>query len=104
MARLFDWLLEAAGEEAIEAVVIGKNEDASRKGSKPPIGKILTWEEAAPYLTYDFYSGHTGPECHPVFAWTASWVIGIAEYDGAVGVARVPRNPRDCMPDFMDVV
>lgn len=106
MANLKSWLLEDAGEEEIEAVVIGEmgwgeyGSEAVSVYNTQPRGKVLTWEEAAPLLNYEFDSGYGAPGCNAVYAWTKSWIIGVSQYDGATGTFRLPRNPVDCMPSM----
>jgi hypothetical protein len=100
-----EWLEEIAGSEPIEVVVIGRHDNDSFLGDRKPfndapIGKILTWEQAKPFLRYEFHSGFGGADCHPVFAWTPTRIIAIAEYDGSTSPMWLPRNPTAVEPGF----
>lgn len=97
MSTMREWLLVEAGGEAIEAVVIGP------KGWERDViedwqNKVLTWDAAAPLLSYEFDSGFGSPQCHAVTAWTKSWVIGVSQYDGSTDSFRMPRHPVDHQP------
>lgn len=106
MANIAEWIEEAANGEAIEAVVIGTHyrDIFKEPGEKPfneaPLNTLLTWEEAKPFLSYEFDNGFGGADCHPVYAWTKTRIIVISEYDGATGEATFPRNPIACKPEF----
>jgi hypothetical protein len=106
MANLAEWIKEAAGGESIEAVVIGEMgwRDYNSKDvpgyDKQPRGKVLTWDEARPWLDYEFYEGYGAPGCNAVYAWTANWVLFISQYDGSTECDAVPRNPIACLPQM----
>src|ERR1700720_5053480 len=104
MANLVQWIEEAAGDEPIEAVVIGEmgwgdygSDDVPRYAEQPR-GKILTWPDAKPFLDYEFQEGFGAPGCNAICAWTASKVIGVAMYDGSTWPYSMPRDPVDHMP------
>lgn len=102
--NLKNWLLRAAGGEPIEAVVIGEmssshSEDVPRYAEQPR-GKVLTWEEAAPWLDYTFNDDFGGAGCNPVYAWTKTKVITIGEYDGSTDWQVTPRHPVACEPEY----
>lgn len=93
-----------AGDEPIEAVVVGSIEDGFSsyyfpKG-KPPVG-ILTWEMARPFLDYSYSPGYGGAECAPVWVWTPTRVLFVGTYDGATWVDAVPRNPTEGDPNHV---
>lgn len=99
MANLKDWIEKEANGEPIEAVIIGKrgwreeeDEDEVRFRDQPR-KRLLTWEEAKPWLDYEFSSGYGSPQCNAIHAWTPSRVIFVSQYDGATGIESVPRNP-----------
>ena len=109
-----DILREAGGEE-IEGIVIGRRgwkgeEDVVEKYVDAPdyssvLSKILTWEEAAPYLDYE-YNDNPGtglPECNAIVAWTASKVIFVSfcEWDVTTDVQSVPRHPVAHEPELL---
>ncbi len=92
---------EAAAGEKIEAIVIGKigwavDEDEDRRGiSKELRNRVLAWEVARPLLDYEYDGGFGGSDCHAIYAWTATHVLSVHEYDGSTRVIAVPRNPVD---------
>lgn len=96
---------EARGED-IEAVVIGEfgsgysEDDPRAQKAKAVQGMLLTWQQAAPLLDYNWHSGFGGTDCHPIYAWTATKVISIHEYDGSTSVQSLPRHPIACDPQF----
>ena len=105
MANLVKWIEDEAGDEQIEAIVIGRMgwSDDYASGRVPnyeymPKGKVLSWEEAKPFLDYEFNSGYGAPECNSIWAWTETKVIAIGQYDGATWPYSLPRNPVDQMP------
>lgn len=106
MSVIAEWLEEMAGDEPIEAVVIGPHDDDYLKedGHAPfnaaPLNKVMSWAEAKPFLSYEYDCDFGGADCHPVFAWTATKILTITEYDGATSPAWFPRNPVDIKPGF----
>lgn len=99
--NLVRWIEELAGGETIIGVVFGeKGRWAKPKGDSEPINKLMSWDAARPYLSYDFNSGYGGADCHPVYAWTETKIIAIHEYDGSTCAISLPRNPEDCTPSF----
>lgn len=46
-------------------------------------------------LDEDFDDGYGGEEGVPFTAWTESWVLFPAKYDGSEWVASAPRHPCD---------
>ena len=106
MVTLKDWITEEADGEPVEAVVIGEmgwgsyGSDRVPGYAEQPRGKVLSWDEALPWIEYDFDTGYGAPSCNAITAWTKSWVIAISQYDGATCPFRMPRNPIDHMPDM----
>ena len=101
MAIIAEWLESVAGIEKIIAVVIGRyDRDEQSTFSVAPIGKVLSWNDARPFLNYEFCNGVGSPDCHRVYAWTATRVLFASEYDGSTRLASVPRNPVECLPEF----
>jgi hypothetical protein len=100
MATIAEWIEEMAEGEPVEAVVIGRFAGASSK-QEPFVGVLLAWKDARQHLLYEFDWGYGAPRCHPVLAWTRSWIIGIREYDGSTSQSRVPRHPTACTPFWM---
>jgi hypothetical protein len=95
---LRDWILTEADGEAIEAVVMGwgdYNSEAIPDYADCPRGKVLTWDEALPWLEYEFDSGYGAPSCQAIYAYTKTWVIAISQYDGSTAPFRIPRNPTE---------
>lgn len=106
MAVIATWIEEIADGEPIEAVIIGPHDDDTFRGldhtpfNAAPINQIISWEQAKPFLSYEYDNGFGGADCHPVFAWTPTKIITITEYDGATGPAWFPRNPTNIQPGF----
>ena len=106
MSNLKTWILDEAKGEPIEAVVIGElgwgdyGADDVPNYAEQPRNKLLTWEEGAPWLDYEFDRGYGAPRCNAVYAWTASRVIFISTYDGSTSPCSVPRNPVATKPDM----
>ena len=83
--------------ETIEAIVVGQH---SRKWDGPVLpdeNVVLSRDEGLAKLDQDFevYKG-----CFPMYAWTASYIFLIHEYDGATSIAVLPRHPVECRPTF----
>ncbi len=101
---LKDWIEQEAAGEIVVAVVIGEmgwgeyNSDNVPNYAAQPRGKVLTWQEAVPWISYPFSSGYGAPQCNAITAWTKSWVIGVAQYDGSTSPFKMPRDPVDHMP------
>ena len=112
MANLVQWIAEEAGNEPIEAIVIGNyggqddemyaasdtEEYMPEERKNVPAGKILTWDEAAEYLDYDFHDGLGAMACHAFQAWTATKIIALIVYDGACWTTVLPRHPIEFTP------
>lgn len=96
-------IVQAAGSETIEAVVISSiNANLREMLGVPDIvqvpedvrGAVLTLEDAKPYLDYEVDRLSIN-EHDPVMAWTAtSWVIQVGFSDSPIRATRVPRSPR----------
>ena len=105
MAKLTKWIEELAEGEQIESVIIGEfgwdgYGDDSPLDNKY-IGKVLSWWQASPLLSYEFDDGYGAPGCHAIAAYTKSWIISVYQYDGATKPFRVARNPVDgFIPDM----
>ncbi len=105
-ATLKEWITEAAAGEPVVGVVLGEmgwgdygNEDVPDY-AKCPKNKLMSWEEALPFLSYDFATGFGAPGCQAVHAWTEKRVIFVSQYDGSTCIESVPRNPQDCEPSM----
>lgn len=98
MTTLKQRILETTEGEAIEAVVIGEMalHRAIKNYPQMPKGKLLTWDEAATWIDYEFHYGV--PDCPAIYAWTANRVIAICQYDSVICCYSIPRNPIDVMP------
>ena len=100
-------ILDAAKGERIIGVVIGDmgwvggyNKENVPLYDVQPRGKVLSWEQAAPFLDYEYDTGFGAPECNAVYAWTISSVLFVVQYDGATSVQSVPRNPMEVTPEM----
>lgn len=106
MPTLKDWIEEMAEGEPVEGVVLGEmgwgdyGSDDVPGYAEMPKNVVLTWDVAAPLLTYEFSDGYGAPGCQAITAWTPSWVIGVSTYDGSTSPFRLPRNPTDHKPDM----
>jgi hypothetical protein len=106
MPTLKKWIEQERNGEEIIAIVFGKNhswwdEDEEKSKLQIPYGKVLSYEEAEPFLNYEFDNGYGGEECHPIFAWTATRIFLIKCYDGATALEAIPRHPCECNPFFI---
>lgn len=101
----------AAGDEQIEAIVIGPFgwstfiQDDKPFGMtedqvvpKEKLGVVLEWDEASKLLDYEYDVGYGSPLCHAITAWTPNKVIWVTQYDGSTCVDWAPRNPVDHIP------
>lgn len=81
MAVLRDWILDMADGEPVVGVVIGKfgwdHDKRPGEDESPPMGILLSWDEARPHIEYEFDDDFGAPGCHAITAWTQNWVIGI---------------------------
>lgn len=106
MPTLKKWIEDMAEGEPVEGVVIGEmgwgdygSDDVSGYAEMPK-KVVLTWDVAAPMLSYEFSAGYGAPGCQAITAWTPSWVISVSTYDGSTSPFRLPRNPTDHEPDM----
>lgn len=106
MSKIAEWIEEALNGEDIEAVVIGRH-DRDRWGAVgtsafngATINKVVSWDEAKPFLSYEFDSGYGSAGCHPVYVWTPTRIFFVGEYDGSTSLSWVPRHPIPCEPQF----
>lgn len=95
MAVLKDWLIQMADGESIDAVQFGEDWPSTLGDlpKLPPPGYILSWDEAQPWLSYEFDNGFGVPGCQAVYAYTRNWIMFIAQYDGSTWPHRIPRVP-----------
>ena len=109
MSTFKDDILSAVEGSPIEAVVLGSkgwdeiymyNEEDERVPVPWPTGEVIPWEEALPFLEYDFDRGYGGPECHAIYVWTKDRVFFVSQYDGSTGIESIPRNPTDELPSM----
>lgn len=93
---------EAIAEGPILGAVIGDDDRRSwgKRDKFPEHGKLLAWSKARPIIDYEYDNGYGGADCHAVYVWTKTQVMFVGEYDGATGIAQVPRNPVPCDPGF----
>jgi hypothetical protein len=102
MANFKDDLLEVAAGEAIEAIVLGGGGwgQQLKAWGDYPVGSVMTWAEALPYVDREYDNGYGSPKCPSTYAWTESRVLFVVQYDGATDVHSLPRNPVDVKPDM----
>ncbi len=84
--------LEAAGAEPILAVVYDQRHEDD---AIDPVG-VVTWTEAEPRLRR--YGSGKGDEACRTYAWTATRILFVHEYDSMFGIHSLPRNPIACVP------
>jgi len=103
MANIKEWLIavEQKFGEPIEAIVVGKHDDRTY-GDKAFADEniILSRQDGLAKLDAEYDNGYGGADCFPMYAWTASRVFFIREYDGSTGISSVPRAPVACEPEF----
>lgn len=106
MRTFADDIEEEAGDEPIEAIVIGNmgwsdyNTEINPRFADVPQGKVLSWEAARPLLDFPYSTGYGAPECHAIYAWTATRVLFVSQYDGSTCLQSVPRNPIETTPEM----
>ena len=103
MGNLRKWLEEAEQHygETIEALVVGPHDDRSYSDPpKPDENIILSREAGLAKVDLDYDNGYGGADCYPLYAWTASRVFFVHEYDGSTGLCWAPRNPMALEPEF----
>lgn len=98
MAKNFKAEIMRVAGQPIEAIVVGpfdQWDDTEPPRWVPPElqNKLLSWEQAAPFLDKPWCAGFGGADCPPIMAWTKDYIVLVGEYDGATGVDRYPRNP-----------
>ena len=93
----------ADGEE-IEAIVIEdddswdseegeEGEEGERAIPAALLGVPLSWGVARPLLDYRYDGGYGAQDCHNIWAYTATRVLFVHEYDGATWITSVFRHP-----------
>lgn len=106
MANIRKWLEEAEGRygERIEAIVVGKHyDDEYKEEERRPEHQrdvVLSRDDGLALLDDEYDNGFGGAHCFPMYAWTASRVFFIHEYDGATGMNYAPRNPGSIKTEF----
>lgn len=101
MANFKEDILAATGDEPILAFRF--DSVANYYGNPDPrdagviLGKVITWEQAAPLVDYEYDDGYGGQDCHNFTAWTETRVFSIHEYDGSTSVIWVDRNPAEAV-------
>lgn len=51
------------------------------------------FEDAKPFLDYEYEDGYGAIDCHDIIAWSDAYVYYIHEYDGSTQVMRLPKRP-----------
>jgi hypothetical protein len=97
MTNFKDSILEVAGKEKIEAIVITNYDYGEKDKPAPP---VISWEEAIPILDYEYHAGFGGVDCHAICAWTKTRILFVSQYDGATHVEWMYRNPTSFIPDI----
>lgn len=96
------WIEELSDGEPVEGVVFGCFEyDDGVCWEGYPQGKLLSFDEAMPWLVRDFDQRNGAAEHPPVVAWTKTWIISFSQWDTMTDRFRIHRNPTaylPCMP------
>lgn len=106
MANLKTWLLDGEREvgETIEAVTFAKYD--SYRDTTPwadadaLAGRPVDRDTALAAADVEFSSGYGGAGCPALWAWTATALFIVCEYDGATRLQTLPRNPRQGEPTY----
>lgn len=87
--------------EPIEAMVVGKHYDRMFDDeARADENVTLSREDGLAKVDEEYGNGYGGAHCYPLYAWTASRIFLVHEYDGATGMVWVPRYPMAVKPDF----
>lgn len=93
--------MEAFYGEPIEAIVVGPHDRAPYNARPAPDENVVLSRDAGlAKLDVDYDDGYGSADCYPFWAWTASRVFFVGEYDGATGVVYAPRQPGVVEPEF----
>ena len=89
---------ECANGEEIEAIVIEDNdswygEEVERAIPGALLAVPLSWGAARPLLDYRYDGCYGAQDCHNIWAYTATRVLFVHEYDGATWITSVFRHP-----------
>ena len=99
-------ILNEAGDESIEAIVIGEmgwgdyGSDGVPNYAAIPKNVVLSWADSQAFLDYDYDAGYGAPRCNKITAWTPTRVIFVSQYDGSTALESVPRNPCNHEPSM----
>lgn len=93
---------EAEADGQIEFAVMGSRYPATESSvsMEDCVSRPVSWARARAILDYEPYDASGGMDLHPVYAWTATLVLFVHEYDGGISVRSVPRHPIPCRPGF----
>ena len=97
MITIRQWVAKLT-HEPIEFIQIGEmgwcdyNEEGKPPEYKNDIGKILSYEEGAKYIDYQFECGYGAPACLATLVYTKTYIISICQYDGLTSPFIIPRN------------
>jgi hypothetical protein len=99
--EVLNWAEEfllAAGKERIEGVVVDGRDEPLNWPGEPQLGPVdvLTFEEARPSLE----NLPKNIVAIRAYAWTATRVLFVHEYDSSFELYSVPRNPTRCVPGW----
>lgn len=109
MANLAKQLInfEVLHDDKIEKVLIGKHyndywdDDEEDRRPIEARNELVDRETALKILDLDYDSGYGGADCFPLYAWSKKAIFFVSEYDGATGLARIPRNPQVMEVEFI---
>lgn len=100
MANFAEDILEAANGEPILAIAVSSTKRNNYRGGESAEPHSLgaapvSWDVAKLVLDYEYDSGYGMNDSHDIWAWTATKVLFVWEYDGSTSIASVPRGPGD---------
>jgi hypothetical protein len=94
-------------DEQVEAVVFGPWGWSGYDEPDPPpvphelFGRVLSWDEARPYMqTWNFDGGYGAPKSYAVCIWTNRNVFWVTNYDGSTTLDSAPRHPLAHIPNM----
>ena len=99
LALALERAMETYGEQ-VEQVVLGRRDGLYEESDRAPIGEPLDWLTAREWLNRSYNDSYGSTDCRPFFAYTASWVFFVHEYDGSTEVKALPRNPMRIAAEF----
>lgn len=103
--NILEWVryLEEHYGEHVESIVFGEIDGYRQPKYKPipPVGKVMSLDEAMPYIDVTFDNDWGGHGCPPFAAYTSNWIMSVYSYDGQINFFFIRRNPIDGYVPYM---